>query len=69
MKPYLVTLTPVRINDWIVKGSVFEEQILIFFYNVDTMSCIVRLFTDENLAHDFLRKVTENDLSAKSYHG
>lgn len=66
MPPRLVTLNSVKFNNWVVKASIFEEQILIFFYNVNTMGCIVRLFTDENIAHEFLEKVISHDLSSEN---
>lgn len=52
----LVTLDPVRFNNWIVKASIFDDQILIFFLNVFTMQSYCRVFYDEEMAHLYMEK-------------
>lgn len=69
MVPYLVTLGAISVNNWTIKASVFDEQILIFFFNRATMASIVRLFIDENEAHEFLERVIKNDPSIKDNYG
>lgn len=53
---YLVTLDPVKFNNWIVKASIFDDQILIFFLNVFTMQSYCRIFYDEEMAHTYIEK-------------
>lgn len=56
MVPF-VTLEPVRINDWIVKASILDDQILIFFVNFHKMQSYIRVFYDEETAHNFIEKL------------
>lgn len=69
MIPYLVTLKAIKVNNWIIKASVFDEQILILFFNTATMYSIVRVFINEDEAHDFLERVIKNDPGIKDYYG
>jgi hypothetical protein len=66
MVPYLTTLSAVNINNWIVKASVFDEQILIIFHNEYIMCTIVRVFDDEDEAHNFLESVVKNGSSIEN---
>lgn len=53
------SLEPVKFNNWIIKASVFDEQILIFFLNTDTMSTHCRIFYDDNIAHLYIERLTK----------
>lgn len=68
MLPYLVTLDAVYVNNWTVKASSFDDQILILFFNNITMACIVRIFLDEEEAHIFFERVIKNDPSIENYY-
>lgn len=52
----LVTLDAIRFNNWIVKASIFDDQILIFFFNSFTMQSYCRVFYDEEMAHTYMEK-------------
>jgi hypothetical protein len=54
----LVSVGNVLFNDWIIKGSVANnDTICLVFMNRFTLQCIVRYFTDETKAHKFLEQV------------
>jgi hypothetical protein len=50
----LVSLNTVRISDWLVKASVFDDQILIISINSNTMDICCKMFYDEEHAHNFV---------------
>lgn len=52
-----VTLETIKINDWLIKASVFDDQILIFFHNYNTMITYSRIFYDEETAHKFIENL------------
>lgn len=53
----LVTLDTVRIKDWYIKASVFDDQILIFFINYNKMTTYCRAFYDEEHAYIYIEKL------------
>lgn len=58
----LVSLVPVEIGDWVIQTSILNNQnISMVLYNVATLRCIVRYFTDEVEAHEFLHDVISGD--------
>ena len=55
----LTTLGPVRIQNWILKGSILnDETICLLFFDLNTKSSIVKFFVDEDDALVYLRYVT-----------
>lgn len=53
-----LTLETVRFGNWLVKASLLEDTILIFFYNEYTMVSKIKFFYDEERAHNYLLNVT-----------
>ena len=55
----LSSLGPVRIQNWILKGSILnDETICLVFVDTNTKSTIVKFFTNEDDALVYLRYVT-----------
>lgn len=54
-----VSLEPVKFNNWIIKASIFDDQILIFFSNTATMHSYCRIFYDEEIAHLYIERLTK----------
>lgn len=44
----------VRREDWLIKASSFDDQILILFYNEATMEQHIVMFYDEDDAHRYI---------------
>lgn len=53
----LVSLQNIKLKDWIIKASVFDDQILIFFVNKNTMVFKCRMFYCEEHAHNFIESL------------
>ena len=55
----LTSLGPVRINNWILKGSVLNnDTICLLFFDTVTDMSIVKFFGDEEAALLYLRYIT-----------
>lgn len=50
----LVSLEHVKMKNWTVKASIFDDHILIFFFNPDTKIAFCRSFYNEDIAHQFI---------------
>lgn len=57
MLPYIVSLIPVKIKNWVVKASIFDDQILIFCWNEAIMECKYALFLSEESAYQFIKRL------------
>ena len=57
MRPYLCTLGAIRRGNWVVKASSFDDQILIFLYNVRTVDLHIRMFYNEELAFNYIESL------------
>lgn len=53
----LVTLGAVRREDWIIKASVLDDQILIFLYNEATMESQSLMFYSEEVAYYYIESL------------
>lgn len=51
------TLSPVKFNNWIVKASIFDDQILIICFNEVKIETICSAFYCEERAHEFIETV------------
>lgn len=58
----LLSLLPVRRGSWVLKASVFDDQIMIFFYNAETLAYFLKVFYNEEDAYNFIEGLT-NDTS------
>lgn len=58
----LLSLLPVRRGNWILKASVFDDQIMIFFCHVDSLAFFIKVFYNEEDAYNFIEGLT-NDSS------
>jgi hypothetical protein len=55
----LASLGPVRIQNWILKGSILnDETICLLFFDLNTKSSIIKFFVNEDDALVYLRYVT-----------
>lgn len=57
----LVTLVPIKRNDWIIKASVLDDQLLIFLWNECTMEAVVKIFYCEVKAHEFIERICDDN--------
>jgi hypothetical protein len=53
---YLATLQTVMLGDWLIKASSFDDQILVFFHNERIISTHIKMFYDEEVAHDYIER-------------
>ena len=53
---YLATLQTVMLGDWLVKASSFDDQILIFLHNEHKVQTHIRMFYDEEKAHEYIER-------------
>lgn len=53
----LVSLQSIRLNNWIIKASVLDDQILIFFINKHTIQSYCRMFYSEEHAHYYIENL------------
>jgi len=58
----LVSLLPVRKGRWVLKASVFDDQIMILFHDTETLAYIFKMFYNEEDAYVFIEGLT-NDSS------
>lgn len=63
----LVSLAPVRRGDWIVKASVLDDQILIFFqHSIIMVVTRVVMFYNEDDAYKYIERIIEDDSCFKT---
>jgi hypothetical protein len=53
---HLATLQTVMLGDWLVKASSFDDQILIFLHNERTINTHIKMFYDEEVAHEYIER-------------
>jgi hypothetical protein len=53
----ILSLIPVRRKNWVLKASVFDDQILVFFHNPLTPAYFFKIFYNEECAYEFIEKV------------
>jgi len=53
--------SPVNRNGWAIKFSTNDETILLIFFNLFTNQTVVRFFTDENEAVQFINFIISHD--------
>ena len=53
----LVSLLPVKRNNWYIKASVFDDQIIVFFHNPLTLDFFFKIFYNEERAYNFIEKL------------
>lgn len=56
----LVSLIPIRRGEWVIKASVFDDQILIFFWNECTMVFHTEMFYSEDTAYNFIESLYDS---------
>ena len=54
----ILTLIPVTKRNWIIKASVFDDQILVFFHNPLTLAYFFKIFYNEEQAYEFIEEIT-----------
>lgn len=54
----LLSLLPVKRNNWIIKASVFDDQIIVFFHNPETFAYFFKVFYNEDCAYNFIEEIT-----------
>jgi hypothetical protein len=54
----VLSLLPVRKGNWILKASVFDEQIMVFFFNPLTVDYFLKVFYNEECAYEFIESIT-----------
>lgn len=58
MKPRLTTLLPVKIGDWTVQASIYDnDSICVIAWARNNLRFFVKFFTDEEKANAFVKSV------------
>ena len=60
-KNTLTSTHPIVINDWWIKASVLDDQILVVLVNKNTLTTYCEMFYNEELAHSFIERVLYDD--------
>jgi len=55
----VLSLLPVKKGNWILKASVFDEQIMVFFFNPLTVAYLMKIFYNEECAYEFIEDITK----------
>ena len=53
----ILSLIPVRRKNWVIKASVFDDQILMFFHNPLTLAYFFKIFYNEECAFKFIEEI------------
>lgn len=53
----LCSLDVVKIGNWLIKASSFDDQILISGYNTSTLETFLKMFYNEDVAYIFMEKL------------
>jgi hypothetical protein len=53
---HLATLQTVMLGNWLIKASSFDDQILIFLHNERTITTHIKMFYDEEVAHEYIER-------------
>ena len=61
MKLYYYSLQMIRLGDWLIKASSYDDQILIFTWNEATMEQKLVMFYNEETAHNYIESLLKND--------
>ena len=54
----ILSLIPITKKNWVLKASVFDDQILVFFHNPLTLAYFFKIFYNEERAYEFIEKIT-----------
>lgn len=57
----LLSLIPVRRGDWIIKASVLDDQILLFFWNECTIENHFAIFYSEEAAYHYIESLYDSN--------
>ena len=60
-KDVLTSLKQIEMNDWFIKASVLDDQILLILQNKKTLTTYCEMFYSEDLAHSFIERVLQDD--------
>jgi hypothetical protein len=53
----VLSLLPVRRKNWIIKASVFDDQIIVFFHNPLTLAYFFKIFYNEESAFNYIEEI------------
>lgn len=57
-----VSISPVSLNDWLIQGSVLNnDTICIIMHHEQLLKTLIRYFTDEVQANEFVISILEGD--------
>lgn len=56
----LLSLLPVKKGDWVLKASVFDDQIMVMFINAKTLAYTLKMFYNEEDAFAFIERLTND---------
>jgi hypothetical protein len=54
----ILSLIPVRRKNWVIKASVFDDQILVFFHNPLILAYFFKIFYNEESAFNYIEEIT-----------
>ncbi len=53
----LISLIPITRKNWVIKASVFDDQILVFLHNPLTLAYFFKIFYNEECAYKLIEKI------------
>ena len=59
---------PVLRNDWMIKFSIYKNFVMIMFTSIYTGQTVIRYFSDEDLACNYINYMTQQDASVIFQH-
>ena len=59
---------PVLRNDWMIKFSIYKNFVMIMFTSIYTGQTVIRYFSDEDLACNYINYMTQQDASVILQH-
>ena len=60
-KDVLTSLKSIELNNWLIKASVLDDQILVVLLNKSTLTSYCEMFYNEEVAHSFIERVLYDD--------
>ena len=60
-KDVLTSLKSIELNNWLIKASVLDDQILVVLLNKSTLTSYCEMFYNEEVAHSFIERLLHDD--------
>lgn len=60
-KDALASFDTFQLDNWCIKASILDDQILLVLQNKKTLTTYCEMFYSEELAHSFIERVLQDD--------